>query len=328
MTNKTTSLDYTNAITSAHVEDQKAFNVINTNSLIPPNHGKITLEYNSKELVTRVNYFSKGIIQESRVVVRGDSVGSAHKVILNFQNKTPTLLAGKSFVIYDNVGAVNVWFDVDFSYPEPTNEVTYRTLVINLQASNTPEQIAQKTALAFSMDSQFIAVSTLTFAIISSNVSGIKSNAYDVNTGVYVKNTAGVEPKSLNSKYFLINAANNLPRYYVWYNVGGTGVDPSIAGKQGIMVSIVSGESAENVAFLTKQALDSTLKFLTNIDSEALIISNIEVGISDSSEEGDSDFLVFTQRVGEGRDFLATLILEYDAKDNIISVERVGNGQA
>jgi hypothetical protein len=310
------------------VEKDQAFNVINANTLVPPNHGKILLEYNSKDLITKAIYYSKGIAQETRLSTRGDSLGSAHKITLNFKSKTPAMLAGKSFVIYDNIGAVNVWFDVDFSHAEPVNPATHRSIVINLQSGNTPEQIAQKTALAFSIDSQFIAVSTLTYAIISSNSPGLKPDAYDVSTGVYVKNTPGVEPKSLNSKYFLINAANNSPRYYVWYNVNGAGVDPLLSGKQGIMVALSSGASAETVAVLTKQALDSTLKFLTNIDSETLIITNSEVGVSDVSEEGDSDFLVFIQKLGEDRAYLATLVIEYDSKDNIISVERIGHGQA
>lgn len=326
--NQTSSLDYTNAITSAHVEEAQAFNVIDTTKLIPANHGKIILEYvptgfNGAGLVNKAIYYSKGSYQETKIVTRGDSLGSAHKTTLNFSNRTPESLAGKSFVIYDDVGAVNVWFNVDFSTTEPVNSSTYRSIVVNLLSSQSPQIIAQKVALAMSMDAQFIGVYTLTYVIISSSSAGIKPDSYDVNSGIYIKNTAGVEPKTLNNKYFLINSANNLNEYYVWFNVAGLGSDPLLPGKTGIMVSILTGSSAVTVAEKTKEALDLTANFLTNIDNEALLVTNRQVGISNSSQEGTSDFLIFTQKSGEDREVMGTIIIEYDSQDNVSSVERI-----
>jgi len=325
---ETTSLDYTNAITSAHVEDSKAFNVINVNTLIPPNHGKIVLEYiagnvNGSGNIGTVTYFSKGQYQESKVTTRGDSLGTAHKVTLNFSNRTPLSLAGKSFVLYDDTGAVNVWFNVDFANAEPTNASTYRSIEVNLLSSQSSQIIAQKVALAMSMDSQFIGVHTLNYVIISSSTAGIKPDAYDVTTGIYIKNTAGIPPETLNNKYFLINSANNSTRYYVWYNVSGAGIDPLLAGKTGIMVPISSGFTAAQVAQKTKEILDANSDFITNINSETLFIRNKEVGSSDASEEGNSGFLVFEECQGQDRSVIATLILGYDSEDNLISVERI-----
>lgn len=328
MAKKETSLDYTNAITSSHVEDANAFNVINVNTLVPPNHGKIALEYitagiNGEGCVGKVDYYSKGDYQITQVVTRGDALGTAHKVTLNFSNRTPESLNGKSFVIYDNNGAVNVWFNVDFTSSEHVNSSTYRSIEINLLSSQTPQVIAQKVALAMSMDPQFIGVYTLNYVIISSNTSGIKPDAYDVNTGVYIKNTTGTEPLPLNNKYFLLNSANNTAEYYVWYNVGGLGTDPLLAGKIGIMVPISNGSIAATVAQKTKEFLDLNPNFITNIDNETLLITNKEVGISDNSEEGNSGFLVFTSKNGENRVVIATIVLGYDATNKLISVERL-----
>lgn len=328
MVKKQTSLDYTNAITSSHVEEANAFNVINVNTLIPPNHGKIVLEYitsstSGEGCVGKVDYYSKGDYQETKIITRGDSLGTAHKVTLNFSNKTPESLNGKSFVIYDNIGAVNVWFNVDFSTSEPINSSTYRSIVINLLSSQSSQIIAQKVALAMSMDSEFLGVYSLSYVIISSNTSGIKPDSYDVNTGVYIKNTPGTESKTLNNKYFFINSANNTNKYYIWYNVSGTGVDPAIPGKIGIMVPITNGATSQAVAQKTKELLDLNPNFITNIDNETLLITNKVVGISDLSEEGNSDFLVFTQKNGENRIIIATIILGYDSTNKLISVERL-----
>jgi hypothetical protein len=328
MAKKETSLDYTNAITSSHVEDANAFNVINVNTLIPPNHGKIELEYvaagiNGQGNIGKVDYYSKGDYQITQVVTRGDALGTAHKVTLNFSNRTPESLSGKSFVIYDNTGAVNVWFNVDFLNSEPVNPSTYRSIEVSLLSSHSSQVIAQKVALAMSMDSQFIGVYTLNYVIISSSTSGVKPDAYDVSTGVYIKNTAGTEPLPLNNKYFLINSANNSTEYYVWYNVGGLGTNPSIAGKTGIMVPISTGSTAATVAQKTKEMLDLNPNFITNIDNETLLITNKEVGISDNSEEGNSGFLIFTSKSGENRVIIATIVLGYDSANNLISVERL-----
>lgn len=328
MVKKQTSLDYTNAITSAHVEREGAFNVINVNTLIPPNHGKIQLEYvpvgsYGEGCIQKVFYYSKGDYQQTKIITRGDYLGTSHKTTLNFANRTAESLHEKSFVIYDNVGAVNVWFNVDFTGTEPVNPATYRSISINLLSSQSSEVIAQKVVLAMSMDSEFIAVSTLTYVIISSTTSGTKTNSYDISTGIYIKNTQGSDPESLNNKYFFINTANNANEYYIWYNVSGTGVDPLIPGKTGIMVPILQGSSASTIAQKTKEMLDLDTNFITNIDNETLLITNKEVGVSDISEGGNSNFYIFTLTLGENREVIATLILGYDSSNNLISVEKV-----
>jgi len=53
---------------------------------------------------------------------------------------------------------------------------------------------------------------------------------------------------SLNNKYFLINSANNENQYYVWFNVGGNGIDPSISYRTGLPVNIYPNSSAAVIA--------------------------------------------------------------------------------
>jgi hypothetical protein len=52
---------------------------------------------------------------------------------------------------------------------------------------------------------------------------------------------------SLNNQYFLINSANNESQYYVWFNVGGNGLDPAIAHRTGLEVSIYPNSPANVV---------------------------------------------------------------------------------
>lgn len=324
---KPSSLDYTNAITNSHNEENKALNVIAVNSLVPNRFGKVEIDYITSGLgigeIGTVRYYSNGTYQETKIITRGDKLGSAHKTTISFINRTPASLDGKAFILYDNGGAVKVWFNVDFASTEPTVTGTYRSISVNLLSSNDHETVAKKTALALSMDPQFLAVYSLYYIIISSATVGVKSNSEDVNTGLFIKNTAGIEPISLNNKYFYINSANNVVQYYVWYNVNGAGVDPLVPGKTGVMVAISTGSTSQIVAQATKTSLDALGNFITNIDSDTLLITNNLIGVTTFASENNTDFLVFVQKAGKNRELLTTLNLAYNINGDIISVERL-----
>jgi|LakMenEpi03Aug12_release.lakeMendotaPanAssembly.Ray.scaffolds.fasta_scaffold354078_2 hypothetical protein len=324
---KPSTLDYTNAITSSHNEEAKALNVINVNSLVPTRFGKIDIDYITSGFgigeIGTVRYYSNGAYQETKVITRGDKLGSAHKTTISFINRTPASLAGKAIILYDNGGAVKVWFNVDFGSIEPTVPGTYRSIVVNLLSGNDHETVAKKTALALSMDSQFLAVYSLYYIIVSSATVGSKPDSKDFNTSLYIKNTAGIDPITLNNKYFYINSATNATQYYVWYNVNGAGVNPNIVGKTGVMVAISTGSTAQTVAQATKNTLDALGHFITNIDSDTLLITNGLIGVTDLAQDVNTGFLFFVQKEGQGRDLLVTLNLSYSNTNDIISVERL-----
>ncbi len=324
---KPSTLDYTNAITSSHNEEAKALNVINVNSLVPTRFGKVEVDYITSGFgvgeIGTVRYYSNGAYQETKVITRGDKLGSAHKTTISFINRTPTSLDGKAFILYDNGGAVKVWFNVDFGSTEPIVPGTYRSIAVNLLSGNDHETVAKKTALALSIDSQFLAVYSLYYIIISSSTTGTKSDSKDFNTSLFIKNTAGIDPITLNNKYFYINSATNTDEYYVWYNVNGTGVDPAISGKIGVMVTISTGLTAQAVAQATKTTLDTLGDFITNIDSDTLLITNKLIGVTDLAQDVNTGFLFFVQKEGQGRDLLVTLNLSYSNTNDIISVERL-----
>lgn len=324
---KNTQLDYTNAITAAYDDEAKALSVVNVNSLVPVRFGKVQVQYiasgNGAGQVGQADYYSNGVYQETKIVCRGDNLGSAHKTTINFVNRTPASLAGKAIVLYDNGGAVNVWFNVDFANSQPTVPGTYRAIAINLLSSQDPDTVAKKVAQAMAMDSSFLAVYTMAYIIISSSSSGARSDSYDFNTQLFLKNTAGTNSQTLNNKYFFINSATNANQYYVWYNVSGTGADPLISGKIGLMVAISSGYSASQIATVTKTVLESTSKFITNINGDTLEVANQLVGISDPAKENDTGFLVFVQKSGEARQLLASIVITYDVDCNITSAERL-----
>jgi len=324
---KMTKLDYTNAITAAYNDDAPALNVVNVNSLVPVRFGKVEVQYitsgNGAGQVGQANYYSEGVYQETRIVCRGDNLGSANKTTINFINRTPASLAGKAIVLFDSIGAVNVWFNVDFSNSAPPVPNTYRDLEINLLSSQDPDTVAKKVAQAIALDPAFLTVYSSTYVIISSSSSGLLPDSYDFDTQLFLKNTPGSNPQHLNNRYFFINSALNANEYYVWYNVNSGGTDPAIAGKTGLMVAIPMGSSASTVAIATASVLNSTNKFITNINGDTLEVSNNLVGLSDPAKENDTGFLIFVEKIGGARQLLASVVITYDEDCNIIAAERL-----
>ena len=324
---KPSSSDFSHAITSSHSEEIGALNVVTVNNLVPVKFGKVSLEYVTSGYgigqVEKAHYYSNGVYQESLMICNGDTLGSAHKTTVSFINRSPASLAGKGFIIHDDSGKVLVWFNVDFNNTEPIVDGISRYIEVNLLSRHDHETIAKKTAQSLTLDSSFIAIYSLYYVVISSNSEGLKSNSFDLDSGMYIKNTQGKNSVSLNNTYWFLNSANNENSYYLWYKVSNLGVNPNISGKTGIMVSISAGASAESVAQATKIALDSTNKFITNITSDRLLIANKKIGVTVIPSEQITNFYIVTQKLGEDRKLLATLIMEYDSQNNIISVERL-----
>ena len=65
---KTTQLDYTNAITAAYNDEAHALNVVNVNSLVPVRFGKVEVQYiasgNGAGQVGQADYYSNGVIKK------------------------------------------------------------------------------------------------------------------------------------------------------------------------------------------------------------------------------------------------------------------------
>jgi len=51
--------------------------------------------------------------------------------------------------------------------------------------------------------------------------------------------------------YFFLNSANDLNKYYVWYNVEGGNTDPAVSGRTGIQVYVLAADTAAQVASKT-----------------------------------------------------------------------------
>jgi hypothetical protein len=318
--------DANNVLRDAHNKDAGALDVIAVNGLVPARFSKIDLTYitsgNGIGEVGEALYYSDGNKQQQTIICRNDELGSAHKTSLSFYNRTPQNLAGTYLVIYDDIGPVGIFFNTDGANSTPITSAVYRFIVVNILGTDSEIAIANKLIAAADADSKFFAIGNQAFAVISNNTSGVRVDSYDVNTNLYLRNVRGIDTKTLNSTYFTINTALDAQQYYVWYNVAGTGTNPSVSGKTGIQVAIIAGATESQVAVATGTALDAY--FLTNIDEAKVIVTELLVGTATRIQDVTCFMPGITLDVkGTNRELVAHLVLSYDTNTNLISVERL-----
>lgn len=104
---------------------------------------------------------------------------------------------------------------------------------------------------------------------------------------------------SLNNKYFFISSPNT--DYYVWFNVGGAGVDPALPGRTGIPVAFAPNATANAVATAVAAAVDATIPFAAPPPGADIItITNVSNGYAPAATAQTSTFTVNVSTPGSG----------------------------
>lgn len=107
-----------------------------------------------------------------------------------------------------------------------------------------------------------------------------------------------------NGEYFTLNGANDYDKYYVWYDVDGSGVDPAVAGRTAIKVRIDTLDTMDKVALKTQAILlgYETDFHITRV-TDTLTITNTFEGYATDADDGTLNakvtITVTTQGVGE-----------------------------
>lgn len=113
--------------------------------------------------------------------------------------------------------------------------------------------------------------------------------AAQVQTVQTIADTSG----SLTGTYFLISSADNITDYYVWMNVNNTGTDPSVSGRTGIRVNLITNDSANTVATKITSAVNGfNGDFSASSSTNTITITNNAVGPATPATAGTSGFTV------------------------------------
>ena len=85
--------------------------------------------------------------------------------------------------------------------------------------------------------------------------------------------------------YFTLANANDVIKYYFWYEVDGLGTDPAVVGYTGIQVSILSTDTANQVATATAALLPGA-SFASSVLTNTITVTNIDYGSAEDCANG------------------------------------------
>lgn len=246
-------------------------------------------------------------------------------------------LNGTYFLInsVDNDFLYYVWYKTSGgALSDPA--VSGRTgLRVNISTGATNVEVAEKTrdVLAELLE-EFTATSALNVVTVENTVSGYTDDAEVGTSGFTISiTTDGRGEKisreetditcvadvasSLAGTYFELNTAFDKEMYYVWFKVTGVGSDPAIANKTGILVNVLTNDTAASVATAIKTVLDTSYsdKFISNTNIATLTISNYSYGESTDVAAGTSGFTISKVNDGALEVLLSDLVSPAKAVD-------------
>lgn len=119
---------------------------------------------------------------------------------------------------------------------------------------------------------------------------------------------------SLNNRYFVVYSGRDNRGFYVWFNVGGSGVDPQLSGMIGVEVPIQQNETAQVVAKAVQITLSMSqfrdfFQATADTGGNTVKITATKMGLARSPEVGTSG-LVITSDAGQ-RDVIRKVLIEY-----------------
>jgi len=114
----------------------------------------------------------------------------------------------------------------------------------------------------------------------------------------------------LNSKYFLMYSSTKT--YYVWFNVGGAGVDPAGVGGPlaglgyyGVPVTLLATDTADMVATKSKVVIDGLIDFLaivSPLDNKVVAVAAAQSGSIFDAQPGNSGLTIVIKVQGGDRE--------------------------
>jgi len=113
---------------------------------------------------------------------------------------------------------------------------------------------------------------------------------------------------SLQNKYFYIYSANDITKYYVWFNVDGLGSDPTPVGSTGIEVPISSNDPASIIALAIKLVINANSNFTASKSKKTVTIENTSPGNTSNSIDFNTGFTISTPFNGS-TEVIKTLVL-------------------
>lgn len=231
------------------------------------NNGKVIQVFNPHAQVESGSFIA-GNFSASSGVSEGDTIiltspfaalnQGRFRVIREYNNsiwiENPNVIEEEVFLPYN---AVNLAFDSTTVFKVNASNNTF---LLEWTGTGTEPQLGNATmGDALTVGNNFASGNNTTVMVLRSSVKLQHISKITVPSGsAFTLGGAG--------KYFEINNAGDVNKYYVWYNVNSTNSDPGpIVGRTGVEVDILNGDTATLVASKTATAINGFTVGLTAV---------------------------------------------------------------
>lgn len=321
--NQLSDLDYGGVLKDAHRKDMHCLDVNIVNSLVPEAYTKTTTELidfgDGTKDVEFINFYGSGIKNLTEITLRSTILGTYEFTTFPLTSETPASLAGKYLIIYDDVGSVGVWFNLDSGSSLPSTGAD-RNLEVNIATGDSTSALATKLAGALNTDSKFSGSSILSLAIIQSSTIGNKTNATGGNTTISPSIQDGAD--SINNKYLYLYSANDRNEYYLWFNYDGTGTNPYISGKTGIEITYSITDTVSSISQRIVDVVGALDYFNAEFDGK-IQIQNSGIGACTAITDVNTGSTIITTTSGTAGTLVARIQIFFDSDNIMNSVERI-----
>lgn len=321
--NNLSMLDSGQVLQDAHNSDEHALDVVISNSLVPARYSRTTCELKDMGDGTfeteYINYYGFGIQESNQIEMANNPTGAKEKTNLNFSGLT-TAIAGSYFTVYDELGSVGVWYNLDAGTPNPGTGAA-RDIEVSIVTGNVSTDIATATASALNLDSKFSAAAVSNDVLMESSTIGLKTDASAGTSGITITISKQGDV-DLQSKYFLLYDAANV-KYHVWFNINSLGVDPAPAASTAIEIPLAASETSLTAAAKMQIILEAHADFTSTLSDDFVTVTNAVDGDSTGMVDGDSGMYIDQILNGADQDLVCRIRVLFDGSNFITGMEKV-----
>lgn len=225
------------------------------------------------------------------------------------QGDNPASLGGKYFTIYDDVGPVRIWFDVDNTSVAPPIPGGGRRIEVDIASNDSAVAVATALRSVVDADAKFAASRTNNEVTITSSSVGTRTDGSDFNTGFTISVvTQGAAAVTLGGKYFTMY--DDVGPVRIWFDVDNLSVAPAVPGGGRLLeVDISAGNTANQVAIALQAAVDADAKFIASVLTNVVTITSSAIGPRvDAADDGVTGFTLNVTQQGVANNVEFTIL--------------------
>ncbi len=309
--NLLSNLDPGGVLRDSHNIDLHSLDVNVINSLVPSSFSKVVPTYDEFNRLTNIKYYGLGLQLIQNLVVPPTAQGASEITTFSFTGLNPSDLAGKYVVIYDSIGKVIPWFNLDSGNLEPIVSGATRYIEISIATGDSSGTLTSKFTSIMNSDSEFISQYTGTTSLVSNNLVGERTDATSGNSPVLVAiGQQGIN--SLSGKLFYLWKADNSNKYAFYFTIDGIGTIPSYTGISITEIAILSTDNLQQIASKIVAKINNIPYFSAKSSGSQITVTYRSSGNSQGFLDVDTG--IFSEVVQSGQDLtlVQELIITYE----------------